>query len=42
MNAVKEELKLALEILSDAKLMYKEKRLKSAVNRRRLRNRNIR
>ena len=33
MNAVKEEIKLALEVLSDAHLMYKEKRLKSTVNR---------
>lgn len=33
MNAAKEELKLALEIFSDAELMYKEHRLKSCVNR---------
>lgn len=33
MNAVKEEIKLAFEIFSDAQLMYKENRLKSAVNR---------
>lgn len=33
MNAVKEEIKLAFEMFSDAQLMYKEGRLKSAVNR---------
>ena len=33
MNAVKEEIKLAIEMLSDAQLMYKENRLKSTVNR---------
>jgi uncharacterized protein (UPF0332 family) len=33
MNAVKEEIKLAVEMLSDAQLMHKEKRLKSTVNR---------
>ena len=33
MNAVKQEIKLAFEMLSDAELMYKEKRLKSTINR---------
>ncbi|MBI5554297.1 MAG: HEPN domain-containing protein [Elusimicrobia bacterium] len=33
MNALREELKLAFEMLSDAQLMYKENRLKSCVNR---------
>ena len=33
MNAVKEEIKLAVEMLNDAQLMYTNKRLKSTVNR---------
>lgn len=33
MNAVKEEIKLAVEMLSDARALYKEKRMKSTVNR---------
>ena len=33
MNAVRQEIKLAFEMFSDAQLMYKEKRLKSTVNR---------
>ncbi len=33
MSAVKEEIKLAFEMFSDAQLMYREKRMKSAVNR---------
>jgi uncharacterized protein (UPF0332 family) len=33
MNAVTQEIKLALEILKDAQLLHKEKRLKSTVNR---------
>lgn len=33
MNAIKEELKLASEMLTDAELMLKEERLRSAVSR---------
>ena len=33
MNAAKEEIKLAVDTLSDAQLMYANKRLKSTVNR---------
>ena len=33
MSAVKEEMKLAIDMLSDAQLMYKNDRLKSTVNR---------